>query len=450
MKAVKLSLVIMAAALLTIGLGGMAYAFHSGGVGECEGCHTMHNSFENASTYTKGTQFQAGVYLLKGTDQSSACLNCHNSADTAPSGYHVSTDESKLGVGLPPVEMTPGGDFAWLKKTYNITIRGTTTVNGNLGERHGHNIIAADYNYVQDAKQIVAPGGNNYPAANLACSSCHDPHGKYRRFADGSYGTTGLPIFNSGSYGSVGSDATKYPGPTAGTSAVGSYRLLAGVGYQPKSLSGSFAFTAPTPPDAAVNSAYNRSELTGQTHVAYGKGMSEWCANCHTQMLQNGFVSGQNHSRHPAGNSANLSAAIVANYNSYVSSGVMTNTDPTKAYSTLAPFELGTNNYTILRPLAANTDTLNQSASTSATVSCLSCHRAHASAFESMTRYFLNGEFMTIADASNVAIYDPSTTENKNNYGYNQQEQTNAYYGRPATVFGPYARNFCNKCHAKD
>ena len=35
MKGLKVSLVIMAAALLTIGLSGMAYAFHSGGVAEC-------------------------------------------------------------------------------------------------------------------------------------------------------------------------------------------------------------------------------------------------------------------------------------------------------------------------------------------------------------------------------------------------------------------------------
>ncbi len=43
MKAVRLSLVIMAAALLTIGVSGLAFAFHSGGVAECGGCHSMHS-----------------------------------------------------------------------------------------------------------------------------------------------------------------------------------------------------------------------------------------------------------------------------------------------------------------------------------------------------------------------------------------------------------------------
>ena len=104
---------------------GDAYAFHSGGVAECEGCHSMHNSFENKANVTGMSQFSSGPYLLKANDQSGTCLNCHNSADTGPTGYHISTDASKLGPGLPPVEMTPGGDFAWLKKTYNFFVRGS-------------------------------------------------------------------------------------------------------------------------------------------------------------------------------------------------------------------------------------------------------------------------------------------------------------------------------------
>ena len=36
---------------------GNAYAFHSGGVAECEGCHSMHNSLENAPNITGKAQF---------------------------------------------------------------------------------------------------------------------------------------------------------------------------------------------------------------------------------------------------------------------------------------------------------------------------------------------------------------------------------------------------------
>ena len=421
---------------------GNAYAFHSGGVAECEGCHSMHNSFEGSANVTGLAQYQSGPFLLKAQDQSGACLNCHQSADTAPTGYHISTAAVLPYDSTTPVEMTPGGDFAWLKKTMNVTIRGKTATDGNQGDRHGHNIIATDFGYTADKVLTAAPGGS-YPAANLACSSCHDPHGRYRRFADGSFATTGLPIFGSGSY-------TSSAAPVASVSAVGAYRLLAGAGYQPKSVSGSFAFVN-QPPVAVAPSSYNAVNTTiagVADRVAYGSGMSEWCANCHTAMhLTSAYQSGQGGLVHPAGNAAKLTSAIAANYAAYVSSGV-TGSPPMGGYSALAPFETGDTGAgytTLIQFQGAPT-----APTTTSNVLCLSCHRAHASGFESMARYSLINEFMTIADASNAAIYDSSTTENKVNYGYNQTQQTNAYNGRPATLFGPYARNYCNKCHAKD
>ena len=456
MKMFKLTRYV-AAATAVVGYAPGASAFHSGGVAECEGCHSMHNSLENKSVAPSLPQFTAGPYLLKAQDQSGTCLNCHNSPDSAPSGYHISTDSSKLGPGLPPVEMTPGGDFAWLKKTYNFFVRGSPSTDD--GDRHGHNIIAVDYGFTQDKTQTVAPGGT-YPAGRLACISCHDPHGRYRRDASGNIGTpnglgsgasgnaagatVALPIFASGSYSTS-------PDPIASVSAAGVYRLLGGKGYSPKSL-GTNVFQN-DPPVAVAPSTYNRSEASGQTHVAYGSGMSEWCANCHTQMHDDSYSSGTG-IKHPAGNGAKLTQAIADNYNAYVSSGKLTNSNNNLAYSTLAPFELGRSSsladVQFMKTLAVNSDTVDMHATTTANVMCLSCHRAHASGFESMTRTFLGNEFITIADASNNAAYDNSITEGKINFGKSVAEQQAAYYGRPASFFGPNARNYCNKCHAKD
>ena len=378
MKGLRISLTLMTAALMVIGITSVASAFHSGGVAECEGCHSMHNSFDGSPNVTGRTFAQGtGIYLLKANDQSGSCLNCHQAADTAPSSYHISTAGVNAYDSTSPVEMTPGGDFAWLKKTMNITIRKTAAPDGNLGERHGHNIVAADFGYVPDAHLTTAPGGT-YPSANLSCISCHDPHGKYRRDAAGTIATTGLPIFGSGSYNSS-------INPTAGVSAVGVYRILGGTGYQPKSLTGSFAF-ANQVPSTVVASTYNRSEATAQTAIAYGSGMSEWCANCHTGMLQGSYTSGMSGLRHPAGDSAKLTAAIVANYNAYVSSGILTNTNTGFAASTLAPFEHGlgfsTADVGALKGYAVTStarDNQNMpAASTTANVACNSCHRAHA------------------------------------------------------------------------
>jgi hypothetical protein len=336
--------------------------------------------------------------------------------------------------------MTPGGDFTWLKITTNFSVRGTP--NTGYGERRGHNVVASDFGYVADPDLAVAPGGT-YPAANLTCISCHDPHGKARRLADGTYVNTGLPIANSGSYNNSAD-------PIANVYAVGAYRILGGTNYQPKSLAGSFAFGSNVPAAVAPGS-YNRAEATNaeQTFVAYGSGMSEWCANCHTAFIQDGYTSGMAGLRHPAGNSSHLTAAVVANYNSYVTSGRMTNTDPNTAYSTITPFEVGTADFTILKP-RANLAAADRSAATTSNVMCLSCHRAHASGFESMLRFSYLNEFMTIGDAAGAASYDSSTTEGKINQGLSAAQQQRAYYERPASVFGPYARAQCNKCHAKD
>lgn len=453
---------ILAGAIATLGFAPSAYAFHSGGVAECEGCHSMHNSFENKPNVTGMPQFSSGPFLLKAQDQSGACLNCHNQPDVAPTGYHISTDGSKLTAGAAPVEWTPGGDFGWLKLTRTGKVRGQPVT--WEGDRQGHNIIATDFGYGADKVQTVAPGGT-YPASALACSSCHDPHGTYRRLADGTQvrggigATTSLPIFGSGSYGAdgtaAGGSATQggpaYP--VAGVSAAGVYRILGGVGYQPKSLTGSYAFVNPAP-DAVAPSTYNKLETdnldpTKQVIVAYGRGMSEWCSNCHTKMHEDSYTSGTKGLVHPVGNGAKLTAAVAANYNAYVSSGKLTNTGA--SFSTLAPFEIGVADslpatYTALKAFI----TTPTPAGTTSNVACVSCHRAHASAFESATRYYLGNEFMTIADGTGAAIYDGSTTENKINTAYNVAQQVAAYGGRPATAFGPYARNYCNKCHAKD
>ncbi len=421
-----------------------AYAFHSGGVAECEGCHSMHNSHEGSVMVT-GTTYGtgSGPYLLKARDQSGACLNCHG-AGAAMTGYHISTEgiATTVNSGAIPAQLTPGGDFSWLKITTTFAVRGTPTT--SLGQRRGHNVVATDFGYVADPELSAAPGGT-YPAANLACSSCHDPHGRARRFADGTYASTGLPISNSGSYNNSAD-------PITGIYAVGAYRILGGSGYQPKSLVGSYAFPNQVP-SAVAPSSYNRYETTnnvGQTFVAYGAGMSEWCANCHTNFVQSGYTSGMAGLRHPAGNASDLPPSIASNYNAYVTSGIVTNVTPANAYSTINPFEVGTNDFSVLKA-RANLATTDRSATATNNVACVSCHRVHAGGFESMLRFYYLNEFMTIGDSAGNASYETNTLSNGNRSGGLTPAQiTQAYYGRTAQVFGPWARMRCNKCHGKD
>jgi hypothetical protein len=426
-----------AAAAVALGFAGNAYAFHSGGVAECEGCHTMHNSFENAvitsNTSTGLVQFAAGPYLLKGSDQSSACLNCHqHTGDTVPSSYHISTAEVDMTAnGGLPIERTPGGDFAWLKKSYSFSNHGeTTTV---PGERHGHNIVATDYNYVADsAMGATAPGGT-YPVARLACSSCHDPHGKTRR--DNT--TTGV-IIASGSYPKSVDTQYSY-------GKLGAYRILRGPLVPELSTGTTFTNNVPV---ALAPSTYNRSESTSETVVAYGTGMSEWCANCHPSLLMQGYVEGAEHQRHPAGNTNKFPANYATNYNNYVASGAfagaLVNGNGHVGYSTLAPFETGATDANLLQN-GTGTAVLKPSADTSSSPMCLSCHRAHATGFESMLRFGVAAEFVTKGDAAGVPAYNPEPAG-----GMQVADLQAAYYDRPATYFAPFQRVYCNKCHMKD
>jgi len=421
---IKMTIMLVAIALVTFGLFGTSQAFHEGGVARCEGCHTMHNSlngttFNTAAPKWIGTQFQSGAYLLQGETPSTACLNCHGAGSTT-SSYHVSTEAVVPGGAQLPMQYTPGGDFSWIKMT-----------NNSIGSKRGHNITSTTFAYDKDSRLTVSPGGD-YPALTMGCTGCHNPHGQTRMLSTGSFANTGEPIVESGSYG----------GEATNGQAVGAYRLLGGAGYKSKDGGASTAFVN-NPPIAVAPSSYNRAEVSdgAMVRVAYGAGMSEWCANCHASIhLTSAYTSGTVGLKHPAGNNAAVGATIATNYQTYVSSGNMTGSAGT-SYNSLVPFAENETDVAVL--MAQQVTTAGPSASS--TVSCLSCHRAHASGFDSMVRYDLSGELITDA----AGVFEPKS-------GRTVAELTAAYYGRGDssstgnTKFAPAQRIMCNKCHAKD
>jgi hypothetical protein len=423
MKAVKLSLFIMATALLTIGLSGMAYAFHSGGVAECEGCHSMH------------TPKTTDNHLLVGSDPSSTCLSCHEHlGDTGPSSYHISTAQGDLGAGKAPLQRTPGGDFGWLRKTYTIeyTENGEAKTEYEYGETHGHNVVAIDNGYAADERNKTAPGGT-FDSSALSCASCHDPHGQGRRLQDGSYATTGAPIIGSGSYNN---SAT----PGLGE-AVGIYRLLGTPAYK------AMADVFKTYPIAVAPSTYNQKEDVNQVRVAYGANSTDtwgnWCASCHPGMHSSGnYV-------HPVDQS--LGATVADNYNKYVKSGDLTGIKA-NAFLSLVPFAQNTGNFNDLTPNAKNNASVYPGPNSDDKVMCLSCHRAHASGFLHALRFDQGYEFMT-KGGQYIGKDNPLITGSRATRQH--RDRTNAewqaaYYDRPATNFATYQRVLCNKCHAKD
>ncbi|GFO60690.1 cytochrome c [Geomonas silvestris] len=407
-----------------------ARAFHSGGVGECEGCHSMHNS---QSGFPAGG---GGAYLLKGGDASSTCLTCHQVAgDTGPASYHISTPNGEMPFGTPPKQLSPGGDFGWLKKTYTWYADVVSPMSTSAGDRHGHNVNAQDFGFQQDGKNLTAPGGA-YPSSALSCTSCHDPHGTYRRNQDGTISTSGKPIKESGSYETSSA-------PDAETS-VGSYRMLAGTGYVQPGMTGGLAFSY-APPNAVAPSTYNRSEATSVTRVAYGSGFSDWCRNCHTN-IHNGTYSFS----HPAAGFAsgattgNLDATMINYYDQYIKTGDLSGT-AANAYFSLVPFEVGSQNYGILKSIVTTTPTKGPDlADGTPAVMCLSCHRAHASGWD----YGMRWNTKTSQITSNGKYSQETLLYQPFGQGRTEAEALQAYYQTPAVKFDPNQQGLCYKCHA--
>ncbi|WP_246014656.1 hypothetical protein [Geomonas oryzae] len=385
-------------------------AFHNGGTGACDGCH--------------GAPAGSGLSALQpGTSTSEICLRCHAAA--RPEDCQVATSPAPPR-GVPPASLTPGGDFAYLTKQYYWSeVNGERAV--SPGERHGHNIVAPAYGYFPDTTLTSSPGGT-YPSYALSCVSCHDPHGNYRVIdGSGTITDSGNPVTDSGSYGAT---------PSA-TDAVGSYRMLAGSGYGTKGTSHNFVYD---PPIAVAPRDYNRGENSADTRVAYGKGSSEWCLNCH-----GGMSSGKGGAHlHPSG--VALGDAMARTYNRYVKSGDLSGNEST-AFTSLVPFQSG--DLTDVRQLAAIT-TSHSGPKADDKVMCLTCHRAHASAFDAITRWNTKGTVLTVnggypgTDAVNQGS-DPGAAGGKTRAEYRV-----AMYDRDPSHFARFQRSLCNKCHAKD
>ncbi|MDH3328088.1 MAG: hypothetical protein OEM01_02535 [Desulfobulbaceae bacterium] len=374
-----------------------ALSFHIGGTGSCESCHVMHNAKDKDALAGKKSKS-----LLLATDPSSVCLNCH----AGPGGDNNSSVFSSDGSA-----MTPGGDFYWLTRTF------TWADGSSPGDRHGHNVIALDFDLTRDSRLVQSPGGS-YSSAALSCTSCHDPHGGARGGTQG-----GAPSISvSGSYGEQ----------PASNTIRGNYRLLGDADYNGGEAADGFRFNYDAPVARQnVNIRFGESDTS---HVDYGAGMSEWCANCHEGILRNNHTGAGDFS-HPVDSGATLGGDLSTMYNTYINTGELlalgTGTgNSNTAYLQFVPFERGIINPEQLDP------TSRKGTNTSSRVMCLTCHRAHASAFKSSGRW----DF----DAVLLAESHPRSGDG----GQSGNDVNHSYYGRNIPVeFGPEQGPFCEKCH---
>lgn len=285
-------------------------AFHADGSAACDDCHVSHDS-QDGQPITPG--LGPGEALLKAETPSDLCLSCH--AD-------------RLGgvMGRVPLAPNPekgGGNFVFLLEDNlndGAEIPGVTP-----GDAAGHNVNAPAWGLSPDTRFDTSPGGS-FPANEMHCTSCHDPHG------------------NS------------------------NFRHLYSAGQGP---AGQTVFTRPAPEAAGI--ALNGSESNGR-HTAYRGGMSDWCGNCHGRYHQGASGSGFRHQTDLA-----LGGNTSSRYNLYNGDADPTGGNAATAYLAAVPFED-----------PGLTTTSSQGPTSSSRLLCLSCHRAHASSAPAAGRWDFN------------------------------------------------------------
>ncbi len=178
------------------------------------------------------------------------------------------------------------------------------------------------------------------------------------------------------------------------------FRFLYGVGSGPDGYA-PFANPAPT----AIGTSIFAPE--GATHTAYQSGMSAWCGNCHGD-----FHNNNTKLIHPSG--MTLGGSVAQTYNLYNGSDDLVGGTQATAYLNEVPFED-----------AANTTSSTTGPSASSQISCVTCHRAHASSAPDAGRWDFSVSFL-VEDGHESGSY---------------------------TIPNPYSvyqRSLCNKCHKKD
>jgi hypothetical protein len=283
--------------------GGPTLAFHDAGVAHCNGCHTIHNS--QGGQLVDPDSPDGNPWLLVDATPSDTCLSCH----ATRLGAVFAVDP------LNPAPQKGAGNFIFLLED-NLNDGHGGATDPIHGDAAGHNLNAPGHGLAADGTLSAAPGGL-FPASQMGCSSCHDPHGTE------------------------------------------DFRMLYGAGRIVQEF---YSFTAAAP-DADGLSIFAGTE-SNANHTAYigtTGGMSSWCGNCHGNFHDNDAQL-----VHPSGST--LGGSIAAAYGLYNGTAQWGTGNPADSYLAAVPFED-----------PANTTTSTAGPSAGSIVMCTTCHRAHGS-----------------------------------------------------------------------
>ncbi|HEW81559.1 MAG TPA: hypothetical protein ENH18_04225 [Nitrospirae bacterium] len=317
----------------------------------CSTCHTMHNS-QNGDAVDSGGPFS---YLLKGYGSSggTSCWGCHTDSSSA-----VNVDAT---IGAPLIEHAgtaadlAGGNFGYITGTIAVTSPSTTS---NVG----HNVT--DTGVTDSSFTTNYPPGDEYSQTfnntEFTCAGVNGCHGD-RAATDEYTAVKGAHHFVDDmlKFGGINEATQAQTTGTNGTKVGSSYRFLKGVkGGEDADWEGAGL-------TAIKHNEYKgaTSPVAGLVDTPGGNTISGLCNECHGNFHGLSAIGGSILSpftRHPA----DIVLPTTGDYAGYTS------------YNTQVPIARTT------IPTAASASNV-----TNATIMCLSCHRAHASAYPDMLRW---------------------------------------------------------------
>jgi hypothetical protein len=193
------------------------------------------------------------------------------------------------------------------------------------GHHAGHSIVAPGLGLMPDPDRPHAPGGS-FPSSALGCTSCHDPHGNTN------------------------------------------FRMLHGAGAIQDGL---YSFTYPAPQAEGLPFSIPGLQETPSSHTAYRSGFSDWCANCHGEYHDTVGTANFNHEF-----DEQLNSDEANRYDNYDGELNPNGGFHLSAYLPEVPFEDSSSE------ISSTSGPTNSSR-----VSCITCHRAHATSAPAATRW---------------------------------------------------------------
>jgi hypothetical protein len=362
----------------------------------CTDCHTLHNSEDGAAValagYTGGGPYRELLYRGDWTDM---CLSCHTEnsntsanarlPDVTDTGWTAPIVMTETGVKPAGVAM-PGGDF-WQSANDPKKGHNPAYTKGAVGGAATSLFMPADTTLSSNP-----PGG----AITDGEWSCHSCHGMHSRFS-GSYTAYRQLKRKVNGIMTTGRTQTDAAGVETYSGAVENGLAT----YEPL-LSNSRGDIQGT---SYVNTRKDTNPLEGADLLAtesdtnknvYRGGFSSFCATCHgdfhggndeTRTADNAKTRVNNAwVRHPTNVAMNEAGSKynISTYTAVITNAQGNNPNPV-GYDWRYPLVQPDNDFTVKSTVAGMTDPA--TAIGASRIMCLTCHKAHATEFDNMTRW---------------------------------------------------------------